>query len=131
MITKPIKFIIVDDDPINNFITKRVIMEVSPHADVMTFSDPEQGLEYVLSTLTKPSENKAMLLLDINMPKMTGWQFMEQLEKEGLVVSERLLIYILSSSINPDDRERANIDLRISDYIMKPLTSKNVITLVE
>jgi CheY-like chemotaxis protein len=131
MKSKILNVIVVDDDSINNFITKRVIMEGSPNANVMTFTDPEQGLEYVLSIIREPSESKAILLLDINMPKMTGWQFMEHLKKEGPVVTEKLLIYILSSSIQPEDRERAKMDLRISDYIMKPITIKDIRSLME
>lgn len=128
MINNRPHFIIVDDDPINNFITKGVIMEMISHASVITFTDPQEGLDYVLSTLAKPNNGQAILLLDINMPTMTGWQIMERLEHEGTVVSERLLIYLLSSSIDPADRERAKVTFQISDYIMKPLTAKAVLS---
>lgn len=122
-------FIIVDDDPINNFITKGVITAMISHAYVVTFTDPEQGLDYVLATLARPDSGQAILLLDINMPTMTGWQIMERLEHEGTVVGERLLIYLLSSSIDPADQERAKVNLQISDYIMKPLTAEAVLSL--
>lgn len=128
MIIKHTHFIIVDDDPINNFITKRVITNIRPHADVITFTEPEEGLDYVLSTFTKPNDGKAILLLDINMPTMTGWQFMERLEHEGAIVGERLLIYILSSSIDAADKERAEVNPHIKDYIMKPLTAEGVLS---
>ncbi len=126
MIPKQPHFIIVDDDPINNFITKKVITKISPQAEVVTFTKPEEGLDYVLSTFTKPNNGKAILLLDINMPSMTGWQFMEVLEKKGAVISERLLIYILSSSIDSADKEKAKVNPQIKDYIMKPLTAQAV-----
>ena len=57
---------------------------------------------------------------------MTGWQFLERLENEGAVVSERLLIYILSSSVDIADKEKAEVNPHIKDYIMKPLTAQEV-----
>ncbi len=129
MIPKHPHFIIVDDDPINNFITKKVITNISPHAEVVTFTKPEEGLDYILSIFAKPLNDKAILLLDINMPTMTGLQFMERLEHEGAIVSERLLIYILSSSIDTADKERAEVNPHIKDYIMKPLTAQQLLSL--
>ncbi len=129
MITKHPHFIIVDDDPINNFITKKVITNISPQAEVVTFTKPEEGLDYILSIFAKPFNDKAILLLDINMPTMTGWQFLERLEPEAAVISQRLLIYILSSSIDTADKERAEVNPHIKDYIMKPLTAQAVLSL--
>ncbi len=126
MITKQPHFIIVDDDPINNFITKKVITKISPNAFVIAFTEPEEGLDYILSIFAKPFNDKAILLLDINMPTMTGWQFMEVLEKKGSIVSERLLIYILSSSVDTSDREKAEVNLHVKDYIIKPLTAQQI-----
>jgi CheY-like chemotaxis protein len=131
MMMKQPHFIIVDDDPTNNFITKRVIKKISPHADVITFTDPEEGLDCILSTIVKPNSGEAILLLDINMPTMTGWQFIEHLEQESTVFSERLLIYILSSSVDSADKERAKANPHIIDYIMKPLRAEAVIHLLE
>lgn len=130
MKTNALNFILVDDDAISNFITKRVIMENSPQAKVISFTEPEKGLECVLSLFKKPKEDKAILLLDINMPSMTGWEFMEILEQKEPAVSERLLVYILSSSVNPADKERAGVNLQISDYIMKPLTNDAIISIL-
>jgi CheY-like chemotaxis protein len=124
MITKHPYFIIVDDDPINNFITERMIVKVVPNAEVVTFTESKKGLDYVLSLFAEPNYGKVILLLDINMPNITGWQFMERLELEGTLVSDRLLIYILSSSVDASDLERAKVNPHISDYIMKPLTAE-------
>ncbi len=129
MIPKHPHFIIVDDDPINNFITKKVITKISPNAFVIAFTEPEEGLDYILSIFAKPFNDKAILLLDINMPTMTGWQFLERLENEGAVVSERLLIYILSSSVDTTDKGKAEVNPHIKDYIKKPLTTKTVLSL--
>jgi response regulator RpfG family c-di-GMP phosphodiesterase len=124
MITKYPHFVIVDDDPINNFITKRMIVKVIPNAEVVDFTESEKGLDYVLSLFEKPNEGNVILVLDINMPNITGWQFMVRLELEGVLESERLFIYILSSSVDRADREKANNNPHIIDYIIKPLTAE-------
>lgn len=130
MITKHPHFIIVDDDSVSNFITKRMIVKVIPNAEVITFTESEKGLDYVLSLFAEPNDGKVILLLDINMPNITGWQFMERLELEGTLVSERLLTYILSSSVDATDLERAKVNPHISDYIMKPLTAEVALSFV-
>jgi len=96
---------------------------------VIMFTKPEEGLEYILSIFAKPFNDKAILLLDINMPTMTGWQLMEVLEKKGSIVNERLSTYILSSSVDLADKERARVNLQISDYIMKPLSHEAVLSI--
>lgn len=129
MITKHPHFIIVDDDSINNFITKRMIIKVIPNAEVISFTESEKGLDYVLAIFAKPNDGKVILLLDINMPVITGWQFIERLELEGTLVNEWLLLYILSSSIDAVDKERAKVNPHISDYIIKPLTAEAALSL--
>lgn len=131
METKHSRFIIVDDDPINNFITERVIKNISPQAEVKTFTQPEEGLDYVISTFAKADNGKAILLLDVNMPTMTGWQFIEHLEHEGIVDKDKLLIDILSSSVDPADQERARMHPLIREFIMKPLSPEAVLHLLE
>lgn len=59
---------------------------------------------------------------------MTGWQLMERLEHEGTLVGGRLLIYLLSSSIDPADKERAKVNFQISDFNLKPLTVEAVLS---
>jgi CheY-like chemotaxis protein len=123
-------FIIIDDDPINNRICEKIIQKVIPDAEVITFTEPHAGFEYVKSTRQKPTIGKAILLLDINMPTMTGWEFMEQFEQLDTTLKERFLIYILSSSVNPADIEKAKSNKKIIDYIEKPLSASLVQSLL-
>ncbi|MFC2109790.1 response regulator [Bacteroidota bacterium] len=117
-------FILVDDDKINNFINERLIRISFAEAKITTFTNPIVGLEYVTTNFNKPVTNNTFLFLDINMPEMTGWEFMDQINKAKLIAKENLLIYIISSSVDPSDLKKAKNSKNIIDFIEKPLTKR-------
>lgn len=125
-----IHFILVDDDPLNNMLSEMIIEEVFPDAKIMTFTEPKTGLDYILTNFNDPGEGKSILFLDLNMPKMTGWEFMGQFEKADTIGKDQLLIYILSSSVNPVDLEKAKVNPYVIGFIEKPLTGEVLISLV-
>lgn len=131
MTKKNPQFVVVDDDPINNKICKFVIRDSIPDADVISFTDPEKGLAFLRSEFSKPSVGTAILFLDINMPTMTGWEFMELYEQEDTIIKDQLSIYIMSSSVNPKDWEKAKINPNIMDFIEKPLTEESLLKIIE
>lgn len=118
-------FIIVDDDPENNYITKHALKKTLPGVALLDFTNPELAIEYIKSKEAEKFSN-AILLLDINMPQMSAWEFLDKLEYLPPSVHNRLNIYINSSSVNPSDIERSRTHPRIIDFIEKPL-SKEVI----
>jgi len=122
MVIDPLHFIVVDDDPVNNMICKKVIAHAIPLADIKTFTEPENGLAYLKTAFAESSANKSVLFLDINMPSMTGWEFLEQFELARMQNKERLSIYILSSSVNTADKEKAKANHNITGYLVKPLS---------
>ncbi|WP_300565445.1 response regulator [Flavobacterium sp.] len=115
------RFIVIDDDPINNFLCTRNIKKSVQDADIITFTEGETGLDYIKSYFSEPNIGKAILFLDINMPTMSGWEFMEQFQNINSVIKDQILIYILSSSVNQSDKQKAKIHPDIIDYIEKPL----------
>ena len=122
------RFVVVDDDPLNNAICQVIIKTTLADVEVKTFTLPEKVLEYILAEYSI-NGNEAILLLDLNMPTMTAWEFLEEFEKLDERVKKRLKIYILSSSLDPRDIERASSNKNVFDYIVKPLTSEIVITI--
>jgi CheY-like chemotaxis protein len=115
-------FIVIDDDPLNNMICQNIINITIPHADVKTFTLPEKGLEHILHTYTGVETKDLVLFLDINMPVLTGWDVLDQINDFPAAVRDRLKIFMLSSSISSSDKERANNDPRVSGYIVKALS---------
>ena len=119
-------FIIIDDDEVSNNICKIIITTALRNSEVILFSDPESGFEYIGNRPLSSKNHKTILLLDINMPSMTGWEFLSRFERLEENTRMQYKIYILSSSVDIKDKEHAGASRNIKDYIVKPLTHKIV-----
>ena len=117
-------FIVIDDDPINNLLCSKNIKKNIQEADVITFTEAEKGLDHIKSFFNEPNVENAVLFLDINMPIMTGWEFMEEFEKLNSLIKDQVFIYILSSSIHQEDKLKAKNHPDVVDYIEKPLSAE-------
>jgi two-component system, chemotaxis family, chemotaxis protein CheY len=120
------KFIVVDDDSINNVLSRIIIEMVYPQADIQAYTDPETALIYIQSVYSNNHALDTVLFLDINMPTLTGWEFLEAFEKLEHRVKAKLRVYMLSSSVDPRDKERAIGNKNVLDYFEKPLTKESV-----
>jgi two-component SAPR family response regulator len=119
-----LKYIAVDDDEFNNLLCSMIIEDTLGEVDIRTFTKPEEGLLFI-ENIKSPS----VLFLDINMPTLSGWEFLEEYEKFSEEVKMNLSIYILSSSLDRRDKERANRNKYVKGFISKPLESE-IITLI-
>ena len=119
--------ILIDDDPIVLTFCKMIIKRTYGIADVKAFTVPEVGLEYLKSEFTH-SENEipALLFLDINMPTMSGWEFLEYYEILDDTIKKHIHIYIHSSSVDDRDLELARLNKNVVDYLIKPFTKENL-----
>lgn len=120
--------LLVDDDPQNNFLSKMVLKISLGTIEVTDFVVPEVGLEYIESEfIPRPDGEKTTLLLDINMPTMSGWEFLEKFDNFKEHLKKQFSIYILSSSVDPSDIRRAKQNPLVVDFIEKPLTKATVL----
>jgi len=117
-------YILIDDDETNNMLCDFVIRDVEPLANVYSFSDAEVGLEQLTSFLYL--DYKCVVLLDINMPVLSGWDVLEHLGHLPPSVQKELTVYMLSSSVSAEDKERALANPLVSEYFEKPLTAAKV-----
>lgn len=118
------KVAIIDDDDIFQFTTKVKFEKLELASEVIIFNDGEEAIEYLKETAMVDLPD--ILLLDINMPIVDGWDFLElfqHLDKEKQQVLE---IHMLSSSINPDDVRRADENPYVRDYITKPIRDEDL-----
>jgi len=122
---KNLKFIMVDDDEFNNLIYSMVIEDALGNVDTQSFTEPEEGLAYIQKV-----QDPTILFLDINMPTLTGWEFLEQYEKFSEEVKAQIKIFILSSSVDFRDKDRAAANKYVSGFLSKPLESETVISIV-
>jgi response regulator RpfG family c-di-GMP phosphodiesterase len=120
---KPKRFIIIDDDPFSNKICSMLIKSVFGEMDIQTFTIPETGFEYVQEEYASEDHaHKTVMLLDINMPTMSGWEFLEQYENLDKKIKEQLRIFILSSSVDQQDIYKAQEHRYVVDFISKPIS---------
>lgn len=109
-----IKIIQIDDDFINNMANERLIKKIGiPHA-VTSFLDPTEALVFLAQT----EEEFDFILLDINMPKINGWEFLDRYEK----FEKKFPILMFTSSNDPNDLKKAKQSKLLLDFYEKPLT---------
>ncbi|PRY87011.1 response regulator [Mongoliibacter ruber] len=117
--------ILVDDDPINNLINKRLITKLSISEKVEEFLEAEKALQRLRSL---DSNEQTLILLDINMPVMNGWDFLNVYLKEFPERKDE--IYVLSSSIDLQDRQKAMQYHVVKGFVEKPLTPEKIKNIV-
>jgi two-component system, chemotaxis family, chemotaxis protein CheY len=121
---------IVDDDPIYQYAIGRQIEHCFPQQRTLKFHDAEEALEYLNQNSATPEMLPDVMLIDINMPIMDGWQFMEAYEKLIPVLSKNTKCYIFSSSINPADQLRALGIKSITGFISKPIEDGKLVKII-
>lgn len=117
-------FIVIDDDPVNNFLSKVIIGKVLPDAIIYEFTKPIEALNFIESGADV--HDFITLFLDINMPIVDGWGFLERFKLLDADLIEKIDIYMLSSSLDERDEIRAKSYKSVQDYIQKPLTMEGV-----
>ncbi len=117
------KYILIDDDPIINLVHKKVIMKTDLEAEVTDFNSGKKALDYFQS---KHKQLPDVVLLDINMPEMNGFEFLDALLKNKNIDYNKLKIYILTSSLNMKDKEQAGKYPILKGYLEKPLNISNL-----
>ncbi len=125
----PLRFIIIDNDPVNNLLCRLAIEDAVVDADILDFTDPLKAFEYI-SAYNESNSRMNVLLLDINMNIWSGWDFVDNFEKLDEKVKKHFKIYMLSSSIDNNDKLRAEENMNVVDYIEKPLTEQKVFSLL-
>lgn len=125
----PLRFIIIDNDPVNNLLCNLAIKDAVVDADILAFTDPLKAFEYI-SADNESNNSMNILLLDINMPIWSGWDFVDHFDKLYEKIKNRFKIFMLSSSIDNNDKLRAVENKNVVEYIEKPLTEEKVFSLL-
>lgn len=108
------KVYLVDDQPIANFITRKLLELEGFKGDIVEFTDPVEALNSI-----KEDEN-SLIFLDLNMPEMSGWEFLDELKTRKVCHN----IIVLTSSTSKVDREKAKEYSCVIKYMVKPMNKK-------
>ena len=111
---------IVDDDPIFIYTTKRTIKLSKISASLLVFFDGKEAYDSLLKMADENQELPDLILLDINMPVWDAWTFLDKFTVRDF--GKRIVIYVVSSSINKADTEKAKDYKDVENYLIKPIS---------
>jgi CheY-like chemotaxis protein len=121
--TKAVSILLVDDDEINNFISVKLIKKTLLNTEISTCLNGKFAIEKLIEIQEKNPDNLPdYILLDINMPIMNGWEFLEEYQRLNIDPHGKSKIYIISSSVFNNDINKAKSYSLVKDFISKPLS---------
>ena len=111
---------LIDDDRIFIFAAKRILKATKFCDNFTIYNNGAEALTGLGDIIKSGNNIPDLILLDLNMPIMDGWQFLDEFVK--IENSKKITLYIVSSSIDPADAEKAKQYEQITDFIVKPIT---------
>ena len=112
------KVYVIDDDKMVLFIQEKMLNATQFSKSISKFSDGQEALNQLESEVAK----EVVVFLDINMPYMNGWEFLEKMEK--LSFKTKVNVIMVTSSINPEDEENARSNKFVIDFLVKPVKTE-------
>jgi CheY-like chemotaxis protein len=122
---------IIDDDEIYVFLTKKVIQETNLINLIKVFGNGLDAINFLKENIDNPASLPEIILLDLSMPIMDGWEFLEEYLLFMPKLSRKITIYIVSSSISPFDIVKAKSLSCVTDFIVKPITKEKLIEIIK
>ena len=120
--------LLVEDDPITIMVCDRIIKMTSFAEKVKSCENGKIAIDY-LSALSEHELIPTIIFLDINMPVMNGWDFLEEFDKIKPRFKSLPRIYLLSSTVDPEDYKKAKNFSLVQDFISKPLSKEALQTI--
>lgn len=112
---------LVDDDNTYTYSAKKILKDSPVFKKYIIFNDAFDALEHFKNKASQPEQIPDVLFLDINMPVMDGWDFLEEFAQIKPLLNKKVTIYIVSSSISTLDIQRAKSLSDVAQYIIKPI----------
>ncbi|WP_396157659.1 response regulator [Flavobacterium sp.] len=122
---------IIDDDPIYRLLINKVISKSKIDYDIVSFTNGKEALESISSDLKENNTLSEIILLDLKMPIMDGWDFMENIDKILSDKKNATSIYIVTSSIAYEDQEKAKTFPEIMGYFSKPVNGTQILEITK
>ena len=113
---------VIDDDPINNIVFKKLSKFTNFSDEIIDFISAADALDCLQQLVERGNGIPDAIFLDIRMPIVSGWDFVDRLAEINYINVQATTIYMLTSSSNQSDLHRANHHPLIEDYIVKPIT---------
>lgn len=128
--TKSIRCYLIDDDKIFNLISSKIIEKSGWLVDLIVFTNASEALAKLESDKANPEKIPSMILLDVRMPDMDGFEFLEELQKMEPALLRRIRVYMLTSSLDDRDMEKSLAFPIVRKFFNKPLSIQDLETIL-
>jgi CheY-like chemotaxis protein len=116
---------LIDDDKVYQFTSKMILEATQLTSRITTFFNGQEAIEFFLDPANQQIDILPdVIFLDINMPIMNGWNFLEEFEKIFYTLPKKILIYVVSSSVDDSDMEKSKSFVSVADYVIKPINKE-------
>jgi response regulator RpfG family c-di-GMP phosphodiesterase len=125
---------IIDDDPLFVFALTKMIEIQYPNINIITFNNGKGAIDYFNSIVENNTESSPLpdaILLDLNMPVMDGWAFMNSYNKIHPLLKKEIRLYVISSTDNEADRTKALKYAEVTAFLTKPLKAADIKSIMQ
>lgn len=127
----PKQVCIIDDDPIYIYTFTRMLREQNLFEDFLIFQDPEEAFDAIKNRCDSNEELPPIIFLDLNMPIMDGWDFLDSLRNLQNYHEQKVCLFIVSSSSAATDLEKAKNYSFVKKYLIKPAATDQIKEIIE
>lgn len=120
---------LIDDDKIFTYLVSKQMKLMNFCDSLLIFNDGDEALKSLRKIIETPDYLPSVILLDINMPILDGWQFLDEFIK--FKIARKVTVYIVSSSIDQADYIKANTYKEVSNFYIKPITNDNLAEMLD
>lgn len=123
--------LLIDDNADDNFFHERIIKKADCTEKIISFLSAKEAIKFIIEKRFNPELKAELIFLDINMPGMNGWDFLEEYNNLDDELKSKVVVVMLTTSTNPDDLNKAKEIPSLNNFCTKPLTLKLINELFE
>lgn len=119
-------YLIIDDDEVFNFLHSEIIFQLDSKAEIIEYNSSVDGLNFINETIKNNQTLPDYVFLDIRMPEMSGLELLDELMKNSIQPFEKVKTFVVTSSLDDRDKQRALSYPIVSGFLIKMITLESL-----